>query len=242
FRMAGRDTAPVGRLSPGSEVGTARSSVGPGAGGRARCPDNSGPPPSGTAARLGGRSAGRGPRRRWPPVRAGARGRGGAPRGGPDRGANGPAPGPLRQTDGAAVRPWGATTCGKKRPLRHPARAWPRGGPPPPDAPRFTKRSLDPARGARDGQFLDGQSAAGPVGSHGQGTDHLGRVEEWRGGLGRALRVAGPFVCRCPSSPPCPVSTPRSSVGSRAGAVPRRPGLAVAPRFLWECLISPAVG
>ena len=30
-------------------------------------------------------------------------------------------------------------------------------------------------------------------------------------------------------------------VGSRAGAVFRRPGLAVAPRFLWECLISPAV-
>jgi hypothetical protein len=38
-----------------------------------------------------------------------------------------------------------------------------------------------------------------------------GRVEEWRGGLGVALRVAGPFVCRCPSSPPCSVSTPRSS-------------------------------
>ena len=26
------------------------------------------------------------------------------------------------------------------------------------------------------------------------------RVEEWRGGLGEALRVAGPFVCRCPSA------------------------------------------
>src|SRR5260370_717826 len=38
-----------------------------------------------------------------------------------------------------------------------------------------------------------------------------GRVEEWRGGLGEALRVAGSFVCRCPSSPPCSVSTPRSS-------------------------------
>jgi hypothetical protein len=37
------------------------------------------------------------------------------------------------------------------------------------------------------------------------------RVEEWRGGLGEALRVAGSFVCRCPSSPPCPGSTPRSS-------------------------------
>ena len=37
------------------------------------------------------------------------------------------------------------------------------------------------------------------------------QVEEWRGGLGEALRVAGPFGCRCPSIPPCSVSTPRSS-------------------------------
>jgi hypothetical protein len=37
------------------------------------------------------------------------------------------------------------------------------------------------------------------------------RFEEWRGGLGEALRVAGSFVCRCPSSLPCSVSTPRSS-------------------------------
>jgi len=32
-----------------------------------------------------------------------------------------------------------------------------------------------------------------------------------------------------------------SPVGSRAGAVFCRPGLSVAPRFLWECLTSPAV-
>src|SRR5262249_47427408 len=32
-----------------------------------------------------------------------------------------------------------------------------------------------------------------------------------------------------------------SLVGSRAGAVLRRPGLSVAPGFLWECLNSPAV-
>ena len=31
-------------------------------------------------------------------------------------------------------------------------------------------------------------------------------------------------------------------VGSRTGAVPRRPGLSVAPRFLWECLTSQTVG
>ena len=37
------------------------------------------------------------------------------------------------------------------------------------------------------------------------------RVEEWRGGVGAALLVAGPFGCRCPSSSPCSVSTPRSS-------------------------------
>ena len=30
-------------------------------------------------------------------------------------------------------------------------------------------------------------------------------------------------------------------VGSRAGAVPRRRGLSVAPRFLWECLTSHTV-
>jgi hypothetical protein len=34
---------------------------------------------------------------------------------------------------------------------------------------------------------------------------------------------------------------PDGLVGSRAGAVPRRPGLSVAPRFLWECLTSPTV-
>ena len=48
-----------------------------------------------------------------------------------------------------------------------------------------------------------------------------------------------PFVAQ--NRKPCSVSTSRSSVGSRAGAVLRRPGLAVAPRFLWECLISHAV-
>jgi hypothetical protein len=32
------------------------------------------------------------------------------------------------------------------------------------------------------------------------------------------LRVAGPFGCRCPSSPPCSVSTPRSS--NRPGGFP----------------------
>ena len=32
-----------------------------------------------------------------------------------------------------------------------------------------------------------------------------------------------------------------TSVGSRAGAVPRRRGLSVAPRFLWECLTSHTV-
>src|SRR5215469_8220696 len=32
-----------------------------------------------------------------------------------------------------------------------------------------------------------------------------------------------------------------SQVGSRTGAVPRRSGLSVAPRFLWECLISQTV-
>ncbi len=31
-------------------------------------------------------------------------------------------------------------------------------------------------------------------------------------------------------------------VGSRTGAVPRRPDLSVPPRFLWECLTSQAVG
>ena len=35
------------------------------------------------------------------------------------------------------------------------------------------------------------------------------RVERWRGGLGQALRVTGPFGCRCPSIPPCSVSTSR---------------------------------
>src|SRR4051812_14885043 len=37
------------------------------------------------------------------------------------------------------------------------------------------------------------------------------RVGRWRGRLGAALRVSGPFGCRCPSSPPCPVSTSPSS-------------------------------
>jgi hypothetical protein len=37
------------------------------------------------------------------------------------------------------------------------------------------------------------------------------------------------------------VSRPPSPVGSRAGAVLRRSGPAGAPRFLWECLIRPAV-
>jgi hypothetical protein len=44
------------------------------------------------------------------------------------------------------------------------------------------------------------------------------RVEEWRGWLGGALRVSGPFGCRCPSFSPCPVSTPRSS--NRTGGSP----------------------
>ena len=51
-----------------------------------------------------------------------------------------------------------------------------------------------------------------------------------------ALSLAGASL-----APPCSVSTSRSSVGSRAGAVFCRPGLSVAPRFLWECLISPTV-
>ncbi len=46
----------------------------------------------------------------------------------------------------------------------------------------------------------------------------LGRVERWRGGLGRALRVAGPFGCRCPSISSCSVSTSRSS--NRTGGLP----------------------
>ncbi len=29
-----------------------------------------------------------------------------------------------------------------------------------------------------------------------------GRVEMWRGGVGRAYPLAGPFVCRCLTSPP----------------------------------------
>src|SRR4051812_47696642 len=33
----------------------------------------------------------------------------------------------------------------------------------------------------------------------------------------------------------------RKRVGSRTGAVRRRSGLSVAPRFLWECLTSPTV-
>src|SRR5262245_954671 len=60
-----------------------------------------------------------------------------------------------------------------------------------------------------------------------------------RSGLrGRSLWLAllGPLA-RGNRSP----GFPRLQVGSRAGAVFRRPGLAVAPRFLWECLTSPAV-
>jgi hypothetical protein len=41
-----------------------------------------------------------------------------------------------------------------------------------------------------------------------------------------------------------PIQTPNSgpmAVGSRTGAVFRRSGLAVSPRFLWECLSSPTV-
>jgi hypothetical protein len=49
------------------------------------------------------------------------------------------------------------------------------------------------------------------------------RVEEWRGGLGVALRVAGPFGCRCPSIPPCSVSTPRSSNRACGFAAPGSP-------------------
>ena len=37
------------------------------------------------------------------------------------------------------------------------------------------------------------------------------------------------------------IAAPDPPVGSRTGAVRRRSGLAVAPRFLWECLTSPAV-
>src|SRR6516164_10687920 len=43
------------------------------------------------------------------------------------------------------------------------------------------------------------------------GTISGGRVEEWRGRLGGPCVLAGPFGCRCPSIPPCAVSTPRSS-------------------------------
>src|SRR5262249_35592970 len=49
------------------------------------------------------------------------------------------------------------------------------------------------------------------------------------------------FPCVAQGRTPCSVSTSRSSVGSRAGAVLRRQGLSVAHRFLWECLTSPAV-
>jgi hypothetical protein len=63
---------------------------------------------------------------------------------------------------------------------------------------------------AKDGP-LGMKYVALPKATFYMGWDGKSRVEEWRGGLGEALRVAGSFVCRCPSSPPCSVSTPRSS-------------------------------
>ena len=35
-------------------------------------------------------------------------------------------------------------------------------------------------------------------------TEREGRVEMWRGGVGRAYPLAGPFVRRCLTSPPVP--------------------------------------
>jgi hypothetical protein len=75
-----------------------------------------------------------------------------------------------------------------------------------------------------------------------------GRVEEWRGGLGMALRVAGPFGCQCPSIPPCSVSTPRSSnrtCGFPASGSPtgfrRRPTGAADTAPFTGCVVRAAV-
>src|SRR5689334_9262484 len=69
---------------------------------------------------------------------------------------------------------------------------------------RSGPRSAEPGGGGRRRFFC----LVSPPASHALSKS---RVEEWRGGLGAALRVTGPFGCRCPSNPPCPVSTPRSS-------------------------------
>ncbi len=53
--------------------------------------------------------------------------------------------------------------------------------------------------------------------------------------------VSGTSSCRSPGSASLPRKTCEKAVGSRTGAVFRRSGLAVAPRFLWECLNSPTV-
>ena len=53
------------------------------------------------------------------------------------------------------------------------------------------------------------------------------------------IKVSERFTsaCRKPAGPSICVS----AVGSRAGAVLRRRGLSVSPRFLWECLTSRTV-
>src|SRR6266581_7060886 len=70
------------------------------------------------------------------------------------------------------------------------------------------------------------------------GKSFLGRVEVWRGGLGSAYRFPTLSVAGASLTEPCSVSTPRSSVGSRADAMLLRSDLSVAPRFLWECLTN----
>jgi hypothetical protein len=44
-----------------------------------------------------------------------------------------------------------------------------------------------------------------------KGREKVGRVEEWRGGLGRAQRCPALSVAGASLAPPCSVSTPRSS-------------------------------
>jgi hypothetical protein len=78
-------------------------------------------------------------------------------------------------------------------------------------------------------------------GSRGADLLEKSRVERWRGGLSVAYRLPALSSAGASRAPPCSVSTSRSSVGSRAGAVLHRPGLSGAPRFLWECLTNPTV-
>ena len=56
------------------------------------------------------------------------------------------------------------------------------------------------------------------------------------------LLLIGSLVLPLFAAPKLPAAEKHlCQVGSRAGAVFRRSGLSVAPRFLWECLTSPTV-